>query len=186
MIRRVPVQKYLLSSIRQRKLYYSLFYIPKFRLASQIFYGRLYNLFRMMNSKPNAHSRLFAVLHGILTFLFSCKTTTKKDEWSGGHTYDSDVIQVWFPSSKSQSNVQYPEFNLSILKNNKEFYLLFVSWKNCITYFLFPSVMTSANRIALISLRMIILRSVSKKWTVPWFPHLIHLKQKKMRNASTT
>jgi len=117
----------------------------------------------------------------------ACKTTTKKDEWPGGLAYDSDVIQVWFSDSESQSNVQYHLFNLSLLKNDREFYCcLRVSWKNCISYFPFPSAMTSANRIALISLRSIILRSASKNWTVPWFPHLIHLKHKKMRNASTT
>ncbi len=164
-----------------------MFYIPEFRPAPPIFYGRLCNLFRLMDPKPNANSRLFAVLHEILTYFCACKTSTKKDEWPGGLTYDSEVIQVWFPDSESQSNVQYHVFNLSLLKNDREFYCcLRVSWKNCISYFPFPSSMTNANSIVLISQRSIILRSASKKWMVPWFPHLIHLKYKKKRNASRT
>jgi hypothetical protein len=147
-----------------------------------IFYGHLCDLLKKIGSKPNAHSRLFAVLHEILAYACACKTTKKNDEWPGGLAYNSDVIQVWFPDG-----VKYYAFNLSLLKNEKEFYCcLRVSWKNCISYVPFPSVMTSANRIALISLQTIILRSTSGNWTILWFPRLIHLKHKKMRNVSTT
>lgn len=73
-----------------------------------------------MDLKPNAHSRLFAILHEILTSAYACKTTMKKDEWPGDLAYNSNIIQVWFLDFKyTQSNVQYCAFNLSSLENDK-------------------------------------------------------------------
>ena len=183
MIWRVRVQKYLPSSIRQHELYYSMFYIPELKPVTPIFYKLLCDLCKKIVPKPNAHSRLFAVLHEILTYACACKTTKKNDEWPGDLAYNSDVIQVWFPDG-----VKYYVFNLSLLKNEKEFYCcLRVCWKKLYLINVpFPSVMMSANRIALISLQTIILRSTSGNWTILWFPRLIHLKHKKMRNVSTT